>query len=111
MSYINKLAPARNFTKVCNIAMVRGDLSEGARVLYWFLCSTKPGKDYSDKYVMKVLGVSQKTLTRRKKELKIAELMIIEEIGIRRYVCYLGGGNKTAAEVKYIINKQEEGML
>lgn len=75
-------------------------LSDGAKVLYGYLKGLKNGANYNDKYLLKALNTSQASLTRRKKELKDADLIMIDQVTPRLYVIYIGHTKMTASEVK-----------
>lgn len=88
MKIIKKL-PARGYTKVHNSIWVMKDLSEGAKCLYGFLSSLPPGKNISDGYIVKCTGMANRTITRRKQELKEAKLICVVQLAPKVYEMYL----------------------
>ena len=103
-----------NYTKLDNaVFRIRG-MSDGAKVLYGFLASLKSGEEFNDHFVMEGLQISQKTLTSRKRELKDAGLILVEKIGLRGYVMYIGYVDFNAYKVKehwaYVHSKANEGV-
>ena len=75
--------PSKAFTKLDRFVFTDNRLSDGSKVLYGYLCGLRNGQDFSDKYILKVLQITQATLTRRKKELKDADLFFIDRIGLK----------------------------
>lgn len=76
------------------------NISDGAVRLYGYLCSLRNGASFSDKYIVKALGISQTVLTRRKKELKDNHLILMDKIGPRIHVVYIGYPGMPAEAVK-----------
>lgn len=92
--------PSRNFTRIDRYVVTDTKLSDGAVRLYSFLCGLRNGADYTDAYLIKVLDISQTIVTRRKKELKDAGLILIDQITPRLYVIYIGHSKLSARKVK-----------
>lgn len=92
--------PHRAFTKIDRKVFTNPDLSHGACRLYGYLCGLRNGANYSDKYVCKALDVAQASLTRWKKELKQERLILIDKVGPRIYVVYIGYTGMPASAVK-----------
>ena len=92
------------FTKVDRrvFTLPKSKLSDGAKVLYGYLAGVQTGQDFSDKYIIKAMEISQDTLTRRKKELKNANLILTWQISPRVYILFVGctGRYSTATHVK-----------
>lgn len=78
------------YTKVDKQVFTNPYLTNGAKVLYGYLSGLKSGQNFSDKYIMKALGISQQILTKRKKELKEQNLIMVKRIAARIYVMYIG---------------------
>jgi len=78
----------------------RRDLSDGAKVLYGYLCGLRNGANFTDPYMQTALQISQVVLSRRKKELKAAGLILVEQLGPRVYVVYIGHSKMSAEMVK-----------
>jgi len=75
-------------------------LTDGAKVLYGYLAGLETGRDCSDKYIMVSMKISQAVLTKRKKELKMADLIIVDKIDMRKYVLYVGTSDVPASAIK-----------
>lgn len=98
--HIKKGMPHENFTKIHNSVWADTSISDGALRLYGFIASLPNGKVITDNYINKCLGWSQPTLTRRKKELKDANLVLMVRISAKVHDLYLGHPKFTAAQVK-----------
>lgn len=92
--------PTKNYTKVDRRVFVNPKLTDGAKVLYGYLCGLRNGANFSDKYIVKAMGMSLRALANRKKELKENKLILIEQISPRVYVIYIGYTSLSAAEVR-----------
>ena len=92
--------PTREYTKIDRHVFTQRGLTDGAKVLYGYLCGLRNGASFSDTYIMKALDISQTVLTRRKKELKDADLILVDQLGPRVYVIYIGFSNFPASKVK-----------
>lgn len=88
------------YTKTDKHVFTLPNLSNGAKVLYGYLAGLQSGNNYTDKYLIKALGVSQTVLTTRKKELKDANLILIEKIDMKTYAIYIGWTTMPASKVK-----------
>ena len=101
---IIKTCPAykkeQRFTQIGNSVVKRADLSDGAFRLYAFLTSWLPTSRLNDSGIAKELGISSAVVTRRKKELKEKELLVIVQIAPTIYINYLGHNDMSANEVK-----------
>ena len=92
--------PERGWTKVDRYVFTHGKLSDGAKVLYGYLCGMRTGDSSFDTDIAEELNISQQTLTKRKKELKDVDLLLVDQIGSRVYVAYIGHTNLPASLVK-----------
>ena len=90
MAYYHKIPPKTQFTKTDNKIMGDPSLSMGARVLYALMLEVKPGVDWSDKFFSNKLGVSTRSVTTFKKELRNCGLLYTERIGPKLYHKYIG---------------------
>lgn len=102
--------PNSKFTKMDRYVFANPKLSDGAVRLYGYLCGLRNGASFSDTYIVKALGISERVLYNRKKELKAADLILIEQVNTRFYIIYIGHSSIGAAEVKENW-KQEEDKL
>lgn len=105
--------PVSSFARVPNGVFFDNLLSHGSKVLYGIFCSLKPGQNYTDNYLKKVLNVSGPTLTRYKKELKDRDLLIVVQVSKGVYFTFVGLPNYPAsrlyAEYLSTQRKLEEG--
>ena len=83
-------------------------LTDGAKVLYGYFSGLPTGRAYSDKYLMKALGISQGTLTRRKKELKDMDLILTIQLGPKVYMMFVGRLDHPASLVKMHWEKEND---
>lgn len=97
--HIKKGLPTGNFTKINN-AFWTLDISDGAKVLFGFLVSLPNGKTIHDGYLAKCLGVSGKTISNRKRELKGVGLILMVQLAPRVHDLYIGCGEFNALQVK-----------
>lgn len=88
------------YTKVDKYVFTYPGITDGAKVLYGYLSGLPTGRNFSDKYILTSLGISPRTLANRKKELKDAGLILIDQISPRNYMLFVGTTKKTATEVK-----------
>lgn len=100
--------PTRNFTRIDRSVFANPKLTDGAVRLYGYLCGLRNGANFNDNYLIKVLKISKSVLARRKKELKDSDLLLIEQLGPRVYVGYIGYTGLTASSVKDRWDKDED---
>ena len=92
--------PTKSFTRIDRRIFANPNLSDGSKVLYGYMCGLKNGANFSDKYLLIAMDISQAVLTRRKKELKDMDLILVDQIAPRVYVVYIGYSGMPATEVK-----------
>ena len=92
--------PTKQYTKLDRKVFCNPELSDGAVRLYGYLCGLRNGASFSDTYIIKAMAIKQSTLTRRKKELKDADLILIDQVSPRIYVIYIGHTSHPASDVK-----------
>lgn len=92
--------PTKNFVRLDRYVFTSQDLTDGAKVLYGFLCSLRNGASFSDAYITKALNISQSALARRRRELTAAGLILVDQVAARVHVVYIGFTNLPAALVK-----------
>lgn len=76
------------------------ELSDGAKVLYGYILGLRRGDQFSDTYILKAMGISQQSLTRRKAELKKAGLITVEQLSSRLFIMFVGHSKKPADVVR-----------
>ena len=92
--------PFTAYTKIDRYVIENPNISDGAKILYCYLCGMKNGSNFRDNYIVEKLGISKPVLARRKSELKKAELILVDKIDMRTYVIYIGNSKVDASEVK-----------
>ena len=92
--------PERGWTKIDRYVFANSEISDGAKALYGYLCGLRNGSNFSDAYIKKAMQLTPSALTRRKRELKEAGLILIDQIGPRVYVIYIGHSQLPANAVK-----------
>lgn len=105
--YIQRIPPKKFFTMVDRKVLTHKKLSDGAKLLYCFLFGLPPSTNYSDGYLMKVMDLSQRSITSRKRELKKADLLLTEQIGARVYHAYMGTLDLPASKVMEIMKAKD----
>jgi hypothetical protein len=105
--HIKKSSPKVSYTKISNDLFSDARLTDGAMRLYGFIASLPNGKSISDRYIMKCLNVSQRSLTNRKKELKDTGLLLMVPIAPRVHDLYLGYPGFPADRVRQMWNEED----
>ena len=102
MALIKKYLPNKDYSKIDNkVATIdRGSVCDGAKVLYLYLAGFKNARRITDNYVLSVLNISENTLVKYKKQLKDADLILIDHIAGREYDMYIGSTQFPASKVK-----------
>ena len=100
--------PTTRFTRIDRKVFTNDKLTDGATRLYGYLCGLRNGANFSDKYIMSALKISQAVLTKRKKELKDIDLILVDQITPRLYVIYIGHSRLSASEVKAGWNREDD---
>lgn len=98
--FIKRAPITAPFAQIDKRVIENNKLSDGAKVLYMYLSGLWLGRDFTDGYLMKVLGLSRRAVANRKKELKDADLIYIEQLGPRVYMMYIGNTRDPASAVK-----------
>lgn len=92
--------PNTCFTKIDKGVFTDKRLTDGAKVLYGYLCGLRNGANFSDNYIMEAMDISKPSLARRKRELTEYGLILVDQIAPRVYVIYIGFSRCSAAQVK-----------
>ena len=100
--------PNNKFTKLDRRVFSNSKLSDGAVRLYGYMCSLRNGANFSDQYLLTALSISKRALYNRKKELKEADLILIDQISARVYVASIGYTDFTARQVKNLWRSEED---
>lgn len=109
---IRHTLPSTKYTKVDRRVFGNQNFTDGACRLYGFLCGLRNGSNFSDAYIMKALGWSKMMLHRRKKELIEANLLLIDRVGPKLYIGYIGYTDYPATKVKaHWVNLEDAGKL
>jgi hypothetical protein len=105
--HIKKSLPRERFTKISNEVWCDETLTDGAKVLYGFLASLPNGKTIHDGYIVKCLGTSSAMVTRRKRELKEAGLLLMVQLAPRVYDLYIGYPGYPASRVQAVWENED----
>jgi hypothetical protein len=89
-----------NITLIDPNVLTNIELTDGAVVLYGYLCSISIGSNLKDEHITKAMGISQDTLTRRKRELKKADLINVFRMSSGVYIMFVGDSEKPASLLK-----------
>lgn len=100
--------PTSGFTRIDRTVFTHPGLTDGATRLYGYLCGLRNGASFSDKYIMTAMNISQAVLTKRKRELKDTNLILVDQISPRVYVIYIGYRRMPASQVKAIWENEED---
>jgi hypothetical protein len=100
--------PNYGFTRIDRKVFTNPNITDGATRLYGYLCGLRNGANFSDKYITKAMSISQAVLTKRKKELKDAGLILVDQVSPRVYVVYIGHSNMLAKQVRQIWLNEED---
>jgi len=103
---IRHKSPLKGWTKIDRYVLEL-DMSDGAKVLYAYMCGLRNGAAYVDAYLLKALKCSQATLTLRKRELKDKDLLLVDQVQPRVYVAYIGHSKVGATQVKAEWKKED----
>ena len=79
----------------------RKEMKDGAKILYLFLASFKPGKGISQNYILKSLGIARTTLQEYIRQLKEFNLIYMQRTGPRTYDLFVGSTGLGADVVAY----------
>jgi len=99
MAIIRKYLTKDNYTKADNNIVKNTKITNGAKVLYWYMASFKNAFQLNDAYIKSGLGWSQKTISKYKSELKNWGYIHIEKIDRTTYFLYIGSSTKCAKDV------------
>jgi len=108
---IRKSLARECYSKIDNKVWTNTELSDGAIRLYGYLASLRTGQEFVDRYILKSMGISQRVLTNRKKELKNAGLILSDRTGAKSYVLYIGSSDRPASYVKNYWDKIDRGEM
>ena len=99
MAIIRKYLAKENYTKADNKVGRNPDISDAAKVLYWYMASHKNAFQLNDGFIKKELHWGQDKITRNKKILKDNGLIHIHKIDRSTYFLYIGSSEMTAHQV------------
>lgn len=100
MAIIRNRPPQKAFSKIENKIIFDMELSHAAYRLYSLMILLKSGKQCTDAYFAKVMGISDKSLKKYKKELIDKDYILVDRAGPRLYFLYVGYSELPASEVK-----------
>ena len=109
---IRHTLPVKKYTKVDRRVFENRELTDGACRLYGYLCGLRNGANFSATYIMIALGWSDTMYKRRKRELTASGLVLIDRVGPKSYICYIGYSDYPANKVKqHWIDNEDAGKL
>ena len=108
MAIVRKKLSDRDYTKIDNLVATRDDIPDYAVRLYLYMAGFRNGFQLNDTYITKYLGWKTTKIARAKRELKKANLILIDKIDRTTYFLYIGTSTETAQEVKEKWSKSEE---
>lgn len=97
--FIRHDLPINGWTKIDRNVFTL-DISAGAKVLYGYLCGLQNGANLSKEKMADKLKITPRTLTNYEKELKKANLLLIEQVSPRNWVAYIGHTRRLAVQVR-----------
>ena len=83
-----------------HLVFAREDITDGAKVLYGYLSGLESGASFEDSDLLKKFNINQPVLTKRKRELKEAGLIMQDSVGPRTYIMYVGDSSYPADVIK-----------
>lgn len=95
------------YTKVDNKVLHDNRLSANALRMYMLMHGFPNGKHASNGYYMKVMSISERTVSRVRKELISAGYLEVEKVSKREYRAFLGTSAVSGLEVKRRFYKDE----
>ncbi len=108
--FIRHNLPSKRFTKIDRYVFTKRNVSDGAKVLYGYLCGLRNGANFSDNYIIDALQITRRTLYNRKKELTDADLILVDQLSARVYVIYIGHTKLNAAMVREQWLREEDKL-
>jgi hypothetical protein len=97
---IMSLTVHQKFTKIDNVVIHNNKLSGNALKMYCIMHSFPIGKHASNIYFMKAMNISERTVSRTRKELIEAGYLEVEKVSKREYRAFLGTSSISGLEVK-----------
>lgn len=97
-----QMLPQEQYTKADNRILTHKELSDGAKVLYFTLCSFRFGSSKWETKIKEMLMLSHSSYARRKRELIKVGLIEVVQTGPRNYTMYVGNSKVSAKEVRAI---------
>jgi hypothetical protein len=105
MAIIRKKLGNSHFTMIDNMVAKNKNLSDMAVRLYLFLAGFNNSFQMNDAYIEKSLSWSHSKVTRVKRELKNADLILVEKVDRSLYFMYIGTSQSGATIVRNNWNK------
>lgn len=100
MAIVRKYLPTENFTKIDNFVARDKRIKDYSIRLYLFVAGFRNGFQLNDAYIAKSLGWSRDKVTRAKRDLKLYDLIYIDQIDRATYFMYIGTSETKASIVK-----------
>ena len=100
MAIVRKFLAVDNYTKMDNNVARNTDITDYSYRLYGFVAGFKNGFQLNDAYIAKALDWSTRKVSRAKRDLVKANLILIDKIDRSTYFLYIGSSTIPATEVK-----------
>jgi len=107
MAIIRKASAKDNYTKIDNFVARDENINDYSFRLYVFMAGFKNGFQLNDMYIAKALGWSRDKVTRGKRTLVEADLILVDKVDRSTYFLYIGTSKVSATNVKFHWNKLE----
>lgn len=75
---------------------------------YVFLAGLENGYDFREMFLQKTLNMGRNAIVQRKKDLKKAGMLIIEEIERKKFMAFIGSPTQPASEVQANWHRAQE---
>jgi hypothetical protein len=100
MAIVRKFLVTENYSKIDNKVACNKDISDYSYRLYGYVSGFRNGFQLNDTYIAKSLGWSTEKVRRAKRDLKKANLILIDQIDRATYFLYIGSSKIGASQVK-----------
>ena len=98
-----------SWCKVDKKVFANPNITDGAVRLYGYLIGLQSGRNFTDAYLVKALGISNRTLANRKRELSVQGLIKVKQVAPRLYMLFIGSTQRPAESV--YLNWRKESDL
>jgi hypothetical protein len=100
MAIIRKVLAKDNYSKIDNNVARNSNITDYSFRLYVFIAGFINGFQLNDEYIAKSLGWNRSKVTRAKRDLVKADLILVDKIDRSTYFIYVGSSKVKASVVK-----------